>query len=86
MALIASTSTDVDSDVDSKDDDKVFSELTREELIIVVRYLIRNYESKTKSFMILKKKYELLYDKAKSLNSKIENLVMQNQILKEDQS
>jgi hypothetical protein len=43
LALIASTSSDADSDVDSKDDDKVFSKLTREELIIVVRYLIRNY-------------------------------------------
>jgi len=43
LALRASTSSDVDSDVDAKDDDEVFYELTRKELITDVKYLISNY-------------------------------------------
>jgi len=36
-----------------------------------------------KNFKILKKHYELLLDKAKGLDTNIENLIMRNQILEE---
>jgi len=40
---MASTSTNEKSNVDANNDDDVFFELTREHLIIVVKYLISNY-------------------------------------------
>lgn len=46
MALMASTSSDADSNVDAEDDDDLFFELNCEELITVVKDLIRNYQSK----------------------------------------
>jgi len=61
MVLMASTSPDVDSDGDAEDDDEVFSELNHEELITAGKNHISNYHSKSKSFKILKKQYELLF-------------------------
>lgn len=47
MALILTpTSFDADSDGDVEDDDEVFSELTHEKLVTVVKYLISSYHSR----------------------------------------
>lgn len=87
MALILTpTSSDADSDGDVEDDDEFFSELTHEKLVTVVKYLISSYHSKSKSFKILKKNYELLSNTAKIMNTKIKNLIMQNKILEEAKS
>lgn len=68
--MMASTSSNTDSlDDAGDDDDEVFSELTCEELVTYIKNLIRNYHSKSKRFKILKKIYDLLFDKAKTLNT-----------------
>jgi hypothetical protein len=58
MALTTSTSSDADFDVDVDNDNDVFSKLTREELITVVKDLISSYQSKSRNFKILQKQYK----------------------------
>lgn len=46
---MASTSSDVEFEADSKDEDDLFSELSREELMHAIKDLISHCHSKTKN-------------------------------------
>lgn len=60
LALMASTSSDAESEVDYEDEDEVFFELTREDLFNVVKKIISHYHNKSKGFKILKGQYDLM--------------------------
>jgi hypothetical protein len=76
LALMATTTSDVESEAHS--DDEVFSELAREELVNVIRYPIGHCIGKSKSLKVLQRQYDLVTEESKKLSIQNENLLVRN--------
>lgn len=78
--MTASTSSDAKYEADPEDE--VFSDLSREELVNVVKDLISHHYSKSKKFKVSQEQYDLVTKEAKKLNIVNENIRIRNGIWK----
>jgi len=65
---MTSTSSDTESEADSKDKDEVFYKLFREELFQDVKYLINHCHFKSEKYKVLQKQYDLVTEEARKVN------------------
>lgn len=78
LALMASTSLDIESDLgsrsDSKEEEEVFSKLSHTHLIILIQDLMEHCQEKSKHIKILKNNFEQKTNELKSLQNKFYDL------------
>jgi len=82
LGLMATTTSYVESQSDSYDDDEIFSKLTHEELVDSVKELAGRCLSKAKELRILKKKIYLLDNRGKFNEKQNEILLIRNNVMK----
>ena len=66
MVLIATLTSEVEPELDSEDENEVYSKISREELIESLKELLTHFEHKTNELIDLKEKYVVLMKQQES--------------------
>jgi regulator of replication initiation timing len=80
--LVATTSSNANSGIDSEDEDEVYSKLTRSELVDSIKELISHYQTKSKELNFLKEMYVRLIREHERTHLEMENLEDENRCFK----
>jgi len=80
--LVETTSSNVESGIESENEDKVYSKLSRSELIDSIKELISHYQTKSKELIFLKESYVRLIREHERTHLKMTDLEEENRYFK----